>query len=135
MKIRSSLLAPLMPLLVLLPGVPLFMLLKPEAVHSAEAQMTGALAGGALVVFLYLFAFCVPRAEIRRDGYRVNGRGWSPWKMLGHGERFVIYRNRIRIQRIGGTLESTTIAKWSTARRQWRRLELWFPTVDDPSRR
>lgn len=102
----------------------------PEFDFSAKSVGLVVLVSGGFGLLTGLPLRLFPRAEIYGDRLRGKGRGWGPWQVLGPGERFVICRNAVHIQRSDGSVKRTGLAKWSTAAKDWRRIEQWFPTID-----
>ncbi|MCC3765834.1 hypothetical protein K3N28_22500 [Glycomyces sp. TRM65418] len=131
MKTRYSWVMLPAPLLLMLPGL----LIVPLKVSGFDGSLEAWARFMLLPVGIVTLAgapvlLLTPQAEIYGDRYRTMGRRWSPWRVLGPGERLVICRNEVQIQRPDGSLKRTWVAKWLTAKRDWRRLEQWLPTID-----
>lgn len=73
----------------------------------------------------------IPTGVVYADRLRISrGRGPGVWHVLDAGERFVICRNAVHVQRPDGSLRRTELTRRTAARRSWRRIERWFPTLD-----
>lgn len=131
MKARYSWVMLLAPLVFMLPGLLIIPFKVSGFDGSPEAWARFALLPIGLVMLVGApVVLLIPQAEIYGDRYRTMGRGWSPWRVLGPGERLVICRNEVQVQRPDGSLKRTWVAKRLTAKRDWRRLEQWLPTID-----
>jgi hypothetical protein len=73
----------------------------------------------------------IPTGVVHSDRLRISrGRGPGAWHVLGAGERFVICRDAVQVQRPDGSLQRTGLTRRTAARRSWRRIERWLPTLD-----
>lgn len=87
-------------------------------------SLAGVLLGALMLPFTWM--------RLMEDRVMYRGRnGWEAPVRLEAGDRWVIAGNAVCAQRADGTLTKTPIAKWNTAKRDWRRLQSLLPAVGD----
>lgn len=131
MKVRHSWVMALIPALFMLVGFAFIAPLKAPGFDLAPETLAPVLlVPFGIGVILGLPLMLVHWAEFYGDRVRTRGKRWGPWQVLKPGERFVICRNQVQIQRPDGSLKRTGLSKWASAKRDWRRIEHWLPTID-----
>ncbi|WP_100445112.1 hypothetical protein [Glycomyces xiaoerkulensis] len=98
----------------------------PREVLNALLFMTGV----GVVVHLPMLIFSIGTVEERRIVLKTQWPKIYNEYVLRDGERFVISKRRVHLERGDGTLVPTTLREWLIARRDWRRIARMFPTID-----